>query len=70
MEKFEAIPSTKFKIPGHPAIDVPMTGSDYNSVTFETSVILEQSYETMQALEQARGDPRKVKELFQLDIDI
>jgi hypothetical protein len=62
LEKFEAIPSTKFKIPGHPAIDVPMTGSDGKgkSVIFETSVILEQKNEMMQALEQARKDPHRV----------
>ena len=47
-----------------------MTNSDYNTVTYETSFILEQTYETMSALEQARSDPRKVKELFSLDVDI
>ncbi len=47
-----------------------MTNSDYNSVTYETSFILEQTPETMKVLEQARSDPRKVKELFKLDVDI
>jgi hypothetical protein len=70
LEKFEAIPSIKFKIPGKPAIDVPLTGSDYNSVTFETTFIVEQSAEIMNALEQARCGPQNVKELFQLDTDI
>jgi hypothetical protein len=41
LEKFEATPTAKFKIPGQATIDVPMTDSNYSSVTFETSVILD-----------------------------
>ena len=41
LEKFEATPTAKFKIPGQATLDVPMTESNYSSVTFETSVILD-----------------------------
>ena len=43
LEKFEATPTAKFKIPGQATIDVPMTDSNYSSVTFETSVILDRN---------------------------
>ena len=33
--------ANKFKIPGQATIDVPMTDSNYSSVTFETSVVLD-----------------------------
>ncbi len=54
LEKFEAIPSTKLRIPGQATIDIPMTGSSRNDVVFERSVILECNPETMKALYEAK----------------
>jgi len=41
LEKFEQTVSTKVFIPGQAPIEVPLTYSDNNSVTFEISVVLE-----------------------------
>ena len=49
LEKFETTTSTKFKIPGQAAIDVPMTFSDGQTVTYEINVILDLNDETRKA---------------------
>ena len=67
MEKFETTPSTKIRIPGQATINIPMTGSNWHDVIFETTVILEQNNQTMKALSDAKANPAKVNYLFNLD---
>jgi hypothetical protein len=55
-ETFEQTPSAKIKIPGQAPIEVPLTFSDKDSVTFETNVILESNEETLKALIQANKE--------------
>ena len=55
-ETFEQTPSAKIKIPGQAPIEVPLTFSDKDSVTFETNVILESNEETLKALVQANKE--------------
>ena len=69
LEKFEATPTAKFKIPGQATIDVPMTDSNHNSVTFETSVILDLNQQTMDALRQVASDPTLVQQYFSNDVN-
>ncbi len=49
LEKFETTTSTKFKIPGQAAIDVPMTFSDGQTVIYEINVMLDLNEKTRKA---------------------
>jgi hypothetical protein len=69
LNTFEKTPSTKIKIPGQAAIDVPMTFSDDAVVTFETTVLLDLNEETKKALKHASKDPAAARVLFKNDVD-
>ena len=71
LNTFEKTTSTKIKIPGQAAIDVPMTFSDDAVVTFETTVLLDLNDETKKALKLASKDPAaaRARGLFTNDVD-
>ena len=68
--EFEITPSTRVTIPGQAPINVPLTYSNEEFVTFETSIVLVKNETTMQALEVARKEPAKLKKFFTDDIDV
>ena len=69
LNTFEKTPSTKIKIPGQAAIDVPMTFSDDAVVPFETTVLLDLNDETKKALKHASKNPAAARGLFKNDVD-
>lgn len=70
VNEFEITPSTKVKIPGQAPINVPLTYSNDEFVTFETSIVLAKNESTIQALEMAKKEPATLKQFFTEDIDV
>ena len=70
MNEFEITPCTKVNIPGQAPINVPLTYSNDEFVTFETSIVLVKNEATIQALEMAKKEPARLKKFFTEDIDV